>query len=746
MESNIPYFSLPFLDSETSELGFSKPEPQECEYDELHPILPSHGSLLGPDDVLAQFLYGDEPLEEPDLNGPTTLHCEICRKQFDNAKKYHGHLRVHCKENKWVCDKCPNEKFSTKQLLMKHSLTHKPLQRVWRCPQCTMSFEALWRLQQHLFAKHLDYRPHKCHKCEKSFHKQSDLYKHENVHRGVKNHSCTVCTKVFADKSNLRRHMLTHTKEKPFCCPNCGNRFQQIASLNRHRKNCAARNNQPESSEVVDKTTRKNYCRVCGMVFQYKSALLEHCVRAHTNNTPEDKEKEDKSNHMNNDPQGTEEYIVDDILSAEDDYMTMNTHSDILNAYNNQYDAANVDNLMQYELLKDMNQLHMLDDELLLNDIDFDSLQTNHIFTNDIDCPADKTSEILFDLADCGRSLDQDLMNSLYQVKAEHLPDELLNAPAVLSVEDKTNEYFENPTISVNECATIFESDVDLDASTNLAANLNQLIGENKVQYICTEHDDTFIISINKEIDAEKLTDILNIGVGLVDEVTKSGQTRAVEAENLCSINNAELVQTTKDVVDVVAITEATKQTDQKDEKKVKVKKRKLYVCPNCDKLFAKKCNYESHIATHEPSLRRHTCRVCTAKFSYKSTLNKHMRSHHTPGVYPNHACGLCDKSYKAAWLLKSHMERDHEGIAQYKCQQKDCDKKFYKKSDLDKHERSHTGVRPYVCEACARRFGQSSHLKRHERSCKERKKLAKKKKRPVPDLHPRVNKLPVIY
>lgn len=746
MESNQPYYSLPYLDSELSELGFSKVKTHEYECDELAPLLPSHGSLLGSDD-LAQFLYGYDPLEEPDLNGPTTLHCEICKKQFDNAKKYYGHLRVHSKENLWICDKCPNEKFSTKQMLMKHSLTHKPLERVWRCPQCTMSFEALWRLQQHLYAKHLDYRPHKCDQCEKSFHKQSDLKKHKQGHNAVKNHFCSVCKMAFSDKSNLKRHMLTHTNEKPFCCPNCKNRFKQLASMKRHTKNCIPQdNNQNETLKVVDMTIRKNYCRVCGMTFQYKSALLEHCVREHTTDSSSEKEKKDKTNQKNIETQGTVDNIVDDILSAEDDYMTMSTQNDFLSVYNQQNDPIIAENLMHYELLKDMNQLHMLDDELFFNDIDFDNFQTNQICANDMDCCVDKTPEVLFDFPDAGRSLDQDFMNSLYQVKAEHFPDELLNPPTdellsanVLPTTDQTNDYFANP-ISVNECSTIFESDIDLESSTNLAANLNQLIGENTVQYICTEDDDTFIISLNREIDAEKLTDMLNIGVELVDECRKSDVEDIKPEVIKDSVTNSR-AETEPIIVKIdqpIVIANSEKaDIDKEKTKKVKVKRRLLIVCQICDKLFTKRDNYESHIATHEPSLRRHSCKICGLKFSYKSTLNKHIRSHHTPNVYPNHTCQICNKTYKANWLLKNHMERIHEGIAQYKCDHKDCDKKFYKKCDLDKHKRSHSGERPYQCFACKQKFGQMSHLNRHERSCSECIKL-KKKKRPVPDLYPK--------
>lgn len=89
------------MDSETTDLVFHRKVP-DCD-DDFQNELPSQSALLAADDVLAQFLSSDGPLEEPDLNGPTTLHCEICQKRFDNAKKYYGHLRVHSKDNLWIC-------------------------------------------------------------------------------------------------------------------------------------------------------------------------------------------------------------------------------------------------------------------------------------------------------------------------------------------------------------------------------------------------------------------------------------------------------------------------------------------------------------------------------------------------------------------------------------------------------------------------------------------------------------------
>lgn len=275
--------------------------------------------------------------------------------------------------------------------------------------------------------------------------------------------------------------------------------------------------------------------------------------------------------------------------------MTMSTQNEILNVYNPNDIDNNPENLMQIELLKEMNQLHILDGELFYNDIDFDSIQPSHIFnnnTNDMDYNTDKNAEILFDFTDGAKSLDQDIMNALFHVKAEYLPDDLLNAPEVINTApEKTNEI--DNSVSVNECATIFESDVDLEASTNLAANLNQLIGENTVQYISTEDDDTFIISLKSEIDAAQLTDMLNIGVELVNE--KEDNVPEVDNDPVSNIEPI-VVKIQEPAVPVDLVAEVKENNKQVKIKVKKCKKRVLYVCRTCNKVFSKKDNYKSHI------------------------------------------------------------------------------------------------------------------------------------------------------
>lgn len=45
------------------------------------------------------------------------------------------------------------------------------------------------------------------------------------------------------------------------------------------------------------------------------------------------------------------------------------------------------------------------------------------------------------------------------------------------------------------------------------------------------------------------------------------------------------------------------------------------------------------------------------------------------------------------------------------------CPKAFASQGNLQSHERTHTGLRPYVCETCGRRFAQRTQLTVHEAS-----------------------------
>ncbi|ROT79033.1 hypothetical protein C7M84_002249 [Penaeus vannamei] len=74
--------------------------------------------------------------------------------------------------------------------------------------------------------------------------------------------------------------------------------------------------------------------------------------------------------------------------------------------------------------------------------------------------------------------------------------------------------------------------------------------------------------------------------------------------------------------------------------------------------------------------------------------------------------CQLCLVTLANANLLRRHVEDHHFHIRKYDCVH--CGKKFKRKEHRERHERIHTGEKPFVCHICNARFTQKEHLKGH--------------------------------
>ncbi|XP_053578003.1 zinc finger protein 615 isoform X1 [Bombina bombina] len=117
----------------------------------------------------------------------------------------------------------------------------------------------------------------------------------------------------------------------------------------------------------------------------------------------------------------------------------------------------------------------------------------------------------------------------------------------------------------------------------------------------------------------------------------------------------------------------------------------------------------EQHLASKEK--KPFVCTICERTFTGKSQLNRHQRTHTEERVYTCSECGKCF-SHKPSLL---YHYKTHTDEKPYICQI--CGKGFNDSSSLIAHRRTHTGEKPYVCPDCGKGFTQKSSLVSHHRT-----------------------------
>ncbi|CAH1994807.1 unnamed protein product [Acanthoscelides obtectus] len=140
--------------------------------------------------------------------------------------------------------------------------------------------------------------------------------------------------------------------------------------------------------------------------------------------------------------------------------------------------------------------------------------------------------------------------------------------------------------------------------------------------------------------------------------------------------------------------------------------------CPECFKVFKTRRHLYCH--TRQVHLRHNPlpvlCKVCQMSFQTKHLMKEHMRLTHMDeqGFYK---CDLCGKSYSVLLKLCNHIERIHQKIRKYICDE--CDKGFNGNKDLEEHYRVEHGGFRYTCEHCKKEFknkyAHRDHVQQHE-------------------------------
>ena len=144
-------------------------------------------------------------------------------------------------------------------------------------------------------------------------------------------------------------------------------------------------------------------------------------------------------------------------------------------------------------------------------------------------------------------------------------------------------------------------------------------------------------------------------------------------------------------------------------------KVREYLNCKICNRVFRTHRHLKLHEITHTEKENidsdfRYPCSDCDKKFKNRITLKNHLSVHTGKRDFK---CDVCDKSFRVQAGVYTHKKYYcKDSIKAFSCEK--CPKKFTSPGDLAKHNTTHSGNKPFICDICNQAFSRAGNLRAH--------------------------------
>ncbi|ELT94022.1 hypothetical protein CAPTEDRAFT_73311, partial [Capitella teleta] len=130
-------------------------------------------------------------------------------------------------------------------------------------------------------------------------------------------------------------------------------------------------------------------------------------------------------------------------------------------------------------------------------------------------------------------------------------------------------------------------------------------------------------------------------------------------------------------------------------------------ICHVCCHSFSAKRKLTRHFNIH---LRKmpFSCQQCSLRFHKQEEMDKHVSGNFCQAI-KTPTCKICSSTFGSIEELVSHTLSEHK---RYLC--KRCLNSFSLRCNLHRHERLHSGIKPFPCNLCEKSFARNADLKLH--------------------------------
>lgn len=231
--------------------------------------------------------YEDSDQEEYEADKlllESSVQCELCKVSFESQEELDAHTEEAHEEDEnqddgdesertcTICD--PPRSFKKQYYSLHVQAAHS--EKSYACDQCPRTFSFKCSLGRHIKGVHENIRNFKCvePECDKSFRSSYDLRQHSiSAHQkgDRSDRTCSICFKVFKKVKYMQIHQASiHNTEPQFFCPICNRGFSFQRSMDRHVK-----------AIHEDRKDYKCTAEGCEKAFRSRYELNEHFNNIH---------------------------------------------------------------------------------------------------------------------------------------------------------------------------------------------------------------------------------------------------------------------------------------------------------------------------------------------------------------------------------------------------------------------------------------------------------------------------------